>query len=548
VGTLQDYLSDETLARLQAAFSAVADRPVRICDEFGQPLVSIPRDPRVWQKSLDLKGCCDELMNRRARPSRPESVDGGVAIALDEGIVGQVRVFADAARGEIPGKPPSLADYQKNLLLLMAAVVARLCNGAIELRSRIEQLMALHRVTAEITGARELDEVLDIVTRTVVEAMKAKASTIRLLSRDRQELLIRAGYNLSAEYLNKGPIRVSQSQIDQEVLTSLRPIAVDDLRTDPRVLYRDDSRREGLVSGLCAPMVYKDKPVGVLRVYTGEATTFDWFEQQLLQTIANAAAAAIVNARLYQEAVRSAQMKRELTLAGEVQRRMIPKETPRIEGFDLHAAYVPSQQLSGDFFDFIDLEPENLGIAICDVAGKGVRASLLMASIRGSLRAHATNVYEMSEVLEHVNRDLCADTLSSDFATMFYAVLHTQTRELTYSCAGHMPPILIRSGTVCHLETSGGVLGILPEMQYPVAKFTMNPGDMVLAYTDGLSEALNFEHEPYGRQRIEKAMLYAATQEYSAAGTVRHMLWDLRRFCGLHSRQDDLTMVVVKAV
>ena len=147
------------------------------------------------------------------------------------------------------------------------------------------------------------------------------------------------------------------------------------------------------------------------------------FEVSLLQAIAAQAAAAIVNARLDEEAARAWTMRRQLRLAGEVQRQMIPANPPQIDGLDIAATYVPCFELAGDFYDFIDLPPDNTGIAVCDVVGKGVRASLLMASIRATLRAHAAYLYSMSEIVGNVNRSLCADTQIGDFATMFYGVI-----------------------------------------------------------------------------------------------------------------------------
>ena len=158
-------------------------------------------------------------------------------------------------------------------------------------------------------------------------------------------------------------------------------------------------------------------------------------------------------------------MRRQVRLAGEVQRRMIPEPAAR-GGLDLAAVYVPSLDLSGDFYDFIELPAGNLGVVICDVMGKGVPASLLMASIRASLRAHVSNLYDLSEVLRRVNRSLCDDTLISSFATLFYGVINTRIRQLTYSNAGHEPPMLVREGKVQRLSTGGTVLGIERDMRY----------------------------------------------------------------------------------
>ena len=530
MATLKDYLSSNDLQRVQNAFSVAAGQPVEICGADGRALIPAPDRP-AGQAST-------------RRTSTPLSQY--VPVLLGSEVIGRVQLTGKP--GQLPDATGAPKPFRENLLRLMAGVLTHLCEGAAQLRNRIKQLLALHRITEEITGVRDLQQVLDAVTQTVVDAMKVKACSIRLLSKDDNELVIRAVHSISPQYLDKRPIPLSQSQLDREVLNADQPVYVADMTTDPRVIYRAEAKREGLVSGLCAPMVFKNRREGVLRAFTGRRHEFDWFDRQLLQTIANSAAAAIANAYLYEEAMQSWQIKRQLSLAGEVQRRMIPHRAPSVEGFDIYATYSPSQELAGDFYDFIKLPQDNLGVAVCDVAGKGVKASLLMASIRASLRAHAVNVYDMSDVLGLVNGDLCADTLSSDFATMFYGVLDTKTRRFTYACAGHMPPFLVRNGTVSLLETRGGVLGVLTEMQYPVDNFEFLSGDVVLAYTDGLSEAVNFKGEAYGRKRIEQALLYAIDHDYSAKGIVRYCFWDLRRFAGLHRRNDDRTLLAIKAL
>ncbi len=430
----------------------------------------------------------------------------------------------------------------------MAGVVGRFFSREKQLRARVEELATLFHVTAEFTGRSDLQKVLDRATAAVVKVLGAKAGTIRLLNDNQTELVIKSAANLSDEYLDKGSILLSESEIDREVLDTGKCVYVANQRSDPRALYPDEARREGIVSALCAPMVYKGRPVGIIRVYTGKPHTFDWFEVSLLEAIAAQAAAAIINARLYAEAVKGAGMRRHLRLAGEVQRRMIPSEPPKIPGFDIGAIYVPCFELGGDFYDFIDLPPDNLGVGICDVVGKGVRASLLMASIRASLRAHATNVYSMAEVMEKVNNDLCSDTPISDFATMFYGVIDCNERRLTYANAGHTPPILFRAGRSRELSTGGGVLGIEPDAWWNHDSFALQSGDVLLAFTDGLTEAMNFRDEPFGSDRVEAAALAAISGGRDADAVVKHVLWEMRRFVGLQTRFDDLTMVAVKVL
>jgi len=515
-----DYLALGTLQQLQDSFSQLAATTVRICDSNGQP---------VTQASSGVPDGAGD-----ARPCEAQ------VLVEDEG----AGVITARRSPATPGNDRWL----QAMVELMAGVVAGLCDREKQIHARVEELRTLFHVTAEFAGQADLQSILDRVTATVVQVLKAKACSLRLLDEESRELVVKSVANLSREYLHKGPILVTESKIDQEVLAAGRPVYIADERTDPRVLYPAEAKREGIVSALCAPLIYKGRPIGIIRVYTAEVHAFDWFEVSLLEAIADQAASAIVNAQLHEEAVKAESMSRQLRLAAEVQGRMIPSESPRIPGFDMGALYVPCFELGGDFYDFINLPPDNIGIGICDVVGKGVRASLLMASIRAALRAHATNVYSMSEVMSQVNNDLCSDTLMNDFATLFYGVIDYRNRRFTYANAGHVPPVLFRGGEVRRLTTGGGVLGIEQNVQWSHDSFIFQSGDVILACTDGLIEGLNFKDEPFGSRRVEEAALAAIRDGRDADGIVKHVLWEMRRFTGLQTRFDDLTLVAIRAL
>ena len=535
---LTDYLDIKTLLQLQEAFSAVARVPIRLCNPDGQP----PAAPASAAESRE-----KPPSKRPAGKTKPAC---DVPIVINDAVVGRVVLESVGRRSRGAGKPPASAVPTRLLryLALMASMIARLCDRENQLRTRVQELATLYKLTTAFTGQRDLQALLDLVAKTVVEVLKGKACSIRLLSEDRTELLMKAVANLSPSYLNKGPILVSRSTIDKEALETFKPVYIADEGNDPRVLYPAEARQEGIISALCAPLVYRGKAEGVIHVYTAEPHEFDWFEVSLLQAVAAEATAAIVNTRLYEEAVRNANMRRQLRLAAEVQRQMIPDQPPALPKIQIGAVYVPSFELSGDFYDFIDLPPDNVGIVVCDVVGKGVRASLLMASIRASLRAHAVNIYSMSDVLGRVNRDLCADSQVSDFATLFYGVLDYKTRRFTCSNAGHVPPMLFRNGKISHLNTGGGILGIDAAARWKHESFTLAGGDVLLLCTDGLIEAMNFEDTAFGRERAEQAALAAIQQGKSADGIARHVLWEMRRFAGLQTRLDDLTLIAIKVL
>ncbi len=431
----------------------------------------------------------------------------------------------------------------RNLTGLLGELFAELCARDTDLQLRIEELSAVYNIAGLVAGSLDLNDALGKVAGLICTVMRVKACSIRLLDEQTGGLAIKAVHNLSPEYLGKGPVTVDDNPIDTAALRG-EIVRIADAPTDPRTRYPQQARQEGIVSGLVCGMVYRGKAVGVLRVYTGIPHAFTPFEESLLQAVASQMAAAILTSRLFAEALEAERYSRQLAYAGEVQRRMIPDRAPSYEALDIGAVYRPTFEVGGDFYDFIPLPGNNLGLAIADVSGKGVPASLQMASLRAALRVNAYHMYDIDRILAEVNRHLCRDTVVGEFATAFYGVLNPGTGRLTYCNAGHPPPMLLRRGEIHELLTGGTVLGMDPEATFERGIMDLRPGDVLLLYTDGAVEALNFADEQFGNTRLVDSLRRHC--ELSAQHVAQNLLWDIRRFRGLADRTDDLTMVVVK--
>ena len=472
------------------------------------------------------------------------------------------RARASARRGrpapdslpDAPADAPAAAPPRGAVLRLarlLAAELERAADREVELRQRLVELTALSNVSRMLAEARDPQRLLDRALAVVVDVMGVKAGSIRLIDRAKDELVIRAAHHLSDEYRDKGPVNLSNSAIERVALGPQGYEYVADLRHDPRVQYPGEAAREGVVSMLSVGLVYHGEPIGVLRVYTAERTTFARAEIDLLQAIAGQLAAAIENSRLAEEASEAAALERQLQLAGDVQQRMLPGEPPRVPGLDLASVYVPAKELGGDLYDFIPLPGDNLGIVIADVSGKGVPASLIMASVRAFLRAQTDNVYYLYEVVRRVNQMLCRDTKPQEFVTLFYGVYDARTRRLTFCDAGHPPGILLREGEITELPSENLILGVDPDAPYAQSFIDLRPGDALLLYTDGLIDAMNFADERFGYDRVIDALRrvpgLTPGQSMPAAATIaQHLLWEVRRFAGLSDRNDDVTMVVAR--
>ena len=458
------------------------------------------------------------------------------AAGLEAGDLGQV------AQRLVPWSAPE-ASAARNMAALVSELFAELCAQMENLRSRIEELTAVYNLAGLLAGTRDLQEILDRTARMVCEVMRVKACSIRLLDEATGNLAIRAVHNLSAEYLNKGAVTVGENPIDAAAVQG-DMVHIADAPNDPRTRYPEQARKEGIVSGLICGMIYRGKAVGVLRVYSGEPQVFTPFEEGLLRAVASQAASAIVNARLFAETLEAERYTRQIAYAGEVQRRMIPAEPPACEYLEIGAVYRPTFEVGGDFYDFIPLPKGNLGIGIADVSGKGVPASLLMASLRSALRVYACFTYDIDRIMAEVNKHVCRETTVAEFATAFYGVCSPNGKRLTYCNAGHDPPMLLRDGRVRHLRIGGMVLGVDPDAAFDRDLIELRHGDRLLLYTDGAVEALNFNDEQFGRRRLRESFLRYA--DLPAQLIAENILWDIRRFRGLADRTDDLTLVVLK--
>ncbi|NIA06187.1 MAG: SpoIIE family protein phosphatase [Actinobacteria bacterium] len=582
---LTDFIDREALQEIQESFSAVSNTAVSFRDPQGKLIIEPSRPGNFCQlirsSESGAKACA--ASNRAAAktaglgPAQARKCHAGLyqyaaPIVLEDKRLGTI-VMGDRPKKALTKeqirkltekyglKEKELADAAASLALwsdkqmracirllsVLGNSITRICYQEHVLRERLGELGTLYDLTGQLSGTRELGETLNGLAKSIVRLTNAKACSLRILNRQTNELEIKARHGFSKGYLKKGPVKLDQSKIDMAALEG-EPVYIADMANDPRVMYRQHAKTEGLASGLALGMVCKGQAIGVIHLYTAKKHKFSRFELALLRAEASVAAAAIENARLYNESLQARDMERQLRLAAAVQRQMIPQKAPQRKGLDLAGIYVPCLELAGDFYDYLDLPEGNLGIAVADVAGKGVAASLRMASTRATLRAQVNKVFEISEIMRSVNEAFCLDVDPDDmvtpFVSMFYGVLDTTNRRLTYANAGHEPPLLLRDGKVVHLAEGGPVLGIDLASAYYQDAVDLQAGDVMVICTDGLIEACNFQAEQFGSKRVLKAA--KAKVQDSAKHIAKHILWEMRRFTGLTERMDDITIVVAK--
>lgn len=530
--TLLSFVDRSLLQQVQDSLTAAVGLPVCFLDAQGEPLTE-PTDAKRRAAADTMLG---ELF-------RGEAEGGGGVFRAEMGVDGRRLGAIEMHREGVDDVHNRQLAVGIELMHLIADSLSRLCAQELSTRHRVEELAVLYRVSSVLSSKGDLREVLDQAARSVGEVMNARAVSIRLLDDEGQSLNTRASYRLSEAYLEKGALDVESSPIFQRALAG-EPVYVSDMRADPRVLYPEEAESEGLVSMLCVGMAHQGRAIGTVQIFTEVKRLFTEFESDMVAALAQLLAAAIENARLDEERRKKDRLVHQLQLAANVQRRMLPKGSPSDKRLDVAARYVPSYELAGDFYDFIRIE-RHLGVVIGDVVGKGVAASLLMASVRASLRAYAQDLYDIDVIMSRVNRALTRDTLDSEFATLFYGVIDPDTMRMTYCNAGHEPPLLRRGGKLYKLEAGGLVVGIQREAWYEKGLWDLETDDVIVLVTDGVTEATSFDGEQFGRERLKAAVLSA---EGSADQIMNHLLWEVRRFTGIRRASDDTTIVVIRVL
>jgi predicted permease len=328
--------------------------------------------------------------------------------------------------------------------------------------------------------------------------------------------------------------------------------------SDPK---RIESRRREIQvlrathAAVLLPIAIRDELVGILVLGERSSTAPPWAgsalsgdDRDLLMTLAGQIAFLIENARLTERVAEQQLVKHELALAAKVQRRLFPHQPPEIRSLELAAFCQPAREVGGDYYDFVALDAGRIGIAVADVAGKGISAALLMSIVQASVRSLAPlTVGRPADLALELNRLLHRSTGPSSYATFFYADYEVESRRLTYVNAGHNPPYLLRAGASAPtaLSTGGTIIGMFDECVYEQETIELASGDVLVAATDGLTEARNPSGEEFGDERLKALLVAAADMPCEQAKD--HIVEQVRRWIGGAAQHDDLTFVVLRA-
>jgi sigma-B regulation protein RsbU (phosphoserine phosphatase) len=410
------------------------------------------------------------------------------------------------------------------------------------LRRAVEELSILNDLARAIGASLNLQDIMQTIIHRSLRATHGEQGVITIVDQadgDSMKTLVRT-------MVDSGPY--PQYHFNQSLLgwmhINKKPLLVTDPPNDER--FKGVQWDDSVKSLLCVPMIVKSRLIAVLTVYNKQAgMVFSDEDQRLLAIIAAQSAQVLENARLYEEEKALQRMKEEVRLASQIQGDLLPKVPPSVPGYDIAGASFAAQVVGGDYFDFIPLDAGRLAICIGDVSGKGLPASLLMATVQATLRAQTILNPPANLCLERANILLHRSTSSDKFVTLFYGILDPAQHTFEFSNAGHDAPMLFgRDGTIRRLDTGGVVLSILEHFPYDESSVAIAPDDLLVLYSDGVTEAANNDKEFFGEDRLKKVV--SDYRNASAAELVECIVSAVRLYAGSEPQADDITLIVVK--
>jgi sigma-B regulation protein RsbU (phosphoserine phosphatase) len=407
----------------------------------------------------------------------------------------------------------------------------------------IEKLNRVIEAAKNLNSTLDLDKLLKVILDNALWIVDGDRGTVYLIDEEKEELWSRV---LTADELFEIRLPMGKGIAGYVAATGDTlniPDAYFDPRFDPEFDRRTGYKTESI---LCMPMRNKErKIIGVFQLLNKHAGTFTEEDETILDALSVHAAIAVENARLYEHERQMVAMEKDLLAAREVQMTLIPKTIPPIRGYDVAASTLPAREVGGDLYDFIPIDDTKMAFCLGDVSGKGLAASLLMANLQATLRNQAQFTASPAECVRRSSKFLFQNTSAEKFVTLFYAVIDTRTNSLNYCNAGHERPMLF-SGTRMpgRLDAGGVVLGILEDFPFQEDTVQLKPGDVLVIFTDGISEAMNEAEEQFGEQRLEAAI--RKYRDRPAAELKDQIIAAVRAHAGNVSQMDDITLMVIK--
>lgn len=444
-----------------------------------------------------------------------------------------------------PGREPFERDDAEFLSELGESIVFVVANA--HLHDELTRLSAENRqlcaISVSLGQALELGELLRRILDHLGEIVPYDAAGIYLKRGDDIQWLEHVGYPGDAQE----PLHLKLGEgIVGRVTEGGKPALVGDVLEDPDYVSARPQTRSEMVVPIASSAGDADGAIiGAFNVESDRPHAFTERDLERLEVFASLATVAIDREWARALGEEKQRIDRELAVARRIQQYFLPRRTPIVPGYELWGSQRPSIEMSGDYYDVIPVADGHFGLVVADVSGKGVPAALIMASVRAGLISEVRNVYAIRRVIAEVNQFLVDSIEQGSFVTAFYGVLDAANRQLTFVNAGHEPPLLYRPDEGAQwLSTGGTILGAFPDLSFEESRVVLRPNDLLVLYTDGVTEARRDGDEFFGQERILEVV---AREEWSSAKALGEALMgEVRAFSGRDDPEDDETLLVVR--
>ncbi|HXN24095.1 MAG TPA: GAF domain-containing SpoIIE family protein phosphatase [Candidatus Dormibacteraeota bacterium] len=434
-------------------------------------------------------------------------------------------------------------DSATRIRLDVLASFAAVALALAERRGAVEELSSIVEATKRLNSTLDLAELISIILQIATRQTGAERGTVFLVDYNREEIWSLVGLGIEQQEIRLPSAKGIAGWVAHHGKSVNLADAYDDPRFEPEI-----DRRLGFRTGrlLCLPIRNKDSVIiGVLQLLNKHSGDFTETDERFLDALSAHVALALENAQLHRERLAKQRMERDLELARTIQARFLPEQPPQIPGFELGISHHASQMVGGDYYDFVRLDSNILMVVVADVEGKGVASALVMANLQATLRALVGHVHALERLVTSINQMILSDTRASKYMSMFIGLLDQKRRALHYINAGHVPPALIRAnGSVALLEQGGTLVGLFPDVGYERGTLQLDSGDILVACTDGITEAMDARELEYGRARLIESV--ERLRSRPAQEIVNHILNEVQTFSRDSSYEDDRVLFVMK--
>ena len=405
----------------------------------------------------------------------------------------------------------------------------KLSNLNKELDSKINQLNSIFDLGKEFSSILEIERVSKLLVYSVSAQMLISKYAIIIFQNESTEILE-----------SKYEIKQLNTILEKKGITEItEPIEVDKSSDFCKACY-------DIGIALVVPMMIKKERKGLL-LLGPRITKQDYSKSDIeyISSIVSFAIISIENSRLFKETIEKQKMEKDLELARSIQQNLLPSKLPKSKDYQIAAVNETAKLVGGDYYDFVKLDENKLLIAIADVSGKGIQASLLMANLQAFLKSIYKQNYKLEEASNFLNDLVSENTTNGSFITFFWGVLNLDTHEFTYVNMGHNPPLLIRDSSITKLKKGGMILGVIKTLiPYDYETVKLRPNDTLVLFTDGVTEAMNYEKEEYSDERLEKLCMNISN--YNADLILDTILKDVYSHTDGAEQSDDITGLVLK--